>query len=193
MYAKPKNVIVRFMEIYGLILFITMTQSAYGADTVRDLKNFSGPGITFTISISIQPPEGTVVVALEEIPPVDWTVSNISDSGIWDLQSEKIKWGLFFNPSIPSIVSYDIAPPTEFISEQCFIGIVSFDGTNQDIGGDRCIAAAIPTLSGWGLIILTLLVLVCGIVFIERRPGRIKSARNSFFDPDRLLKGTRVR
>jgi len=146
-----------------------MTQSAYGADTVRDLKNFSGPGITFTISISIQPPKGTAVVALEEIPPVDWIVLNISDSGIWDLQNEKIKWGLFFDPSIPSIVSYDVTPLTEFNGEQCFNGFASFDGADQDIGGDRCIIAAIPTLSEWGVLISALFIVAFGIVFIQHR------------------------
>ena len=175
MYSNSKNVNVRLMAIYGLILFITMTQSAYGTDTIRDLKNFSGPGITFTISISIQPPEGTTVVALEEIPPADWIVSNISDSGIWDLQTEKIKWGLFFDPSIPSIVSYDVTPPTEFTSEQCFSGFVSFDGANQVIGGDSCITAPIPTLSNWGVLISAIFIIAIGIVFIQRRRPLPKS------------------
>ncbi len=100
-------------------------------------------------------------------PPTNWTVSNISHSGTWDAQSEKVKWGPFFNPSIPSTVSYDVMP-LGVGSVRCFDGTISFDAVDETIGGDLCVGGPIPAISQWGLVCMTLLLLTAAGVLLDR-------------------------
>jgi len=110
---------------------------------LRELPEFYDPTVPFAVDITIDPPEGVLVLGLEDTPPTGWTVSNISHGGHWDTQHEKVKWGPFFSP-IPESVSYDVTPPAEATGEYCFSGIVSFDGDNESVGGDDCVTNGPP-------------------------------------------------
>ncbi len=69
--------------------------------------------------------------------PAGWGVSNISDSGIYDVVNGKVKW-IFFDGNART-VSYVATPPDSQTGEVCFAGIINFDGgIDQPVDGDRC-------------------------------------------------------
>jgi hypothetical protein len=137
-------------------------------DAVRDLPADYVPGVTFTVSISISPPGGTVVAGFEESPPLGWVVSNISHCGVFDPKTGKIKWGPFFGGSVPPAVSYDVRPFSGGSGEQCFTGTASFDGLDQPIGGELCIPHSVPAVSGIGLAGLAVSLFVVGAMVLSR-------------------------
>ncbi len=114
-----------------------------GEGATRSLPCGYTPGESLTVSISIDPPPGTLAAGLEDSPPGGWTVSTISNGGVFDSSTGKVKWGPFFAPSIPSVVTYDVKPPGAATGEHCFSGAVSFDGLNQSITGELCISECV--------------------------------------------------
>ena len=153
-----------------------MARSARADGATRDLSAYGGPGATFTVSIAIDPPMGTIVAALEETPPAGWVVSNISDSGTWDAGTEEVKWGPLFDPSIPAAVSYDITPPGEVPGAPCFSGDVTFDTLIDTIGGDQCLGLAIPAASAWGIVAMVLLVFTAATLILNEQDRRTARA-----------------
>ena len=157
----------------ALLLALCSLASAGSAKPVfaegatRDLSDYSLPGVTFTVSITIDADPTTDLLGVEEAPPTGWTVSAISNGGEWDDQNAEVKW-LFFSPSIPSAVTYNLSPPVDASGLQCFSGIANFDGVEQPIGGDQCLSVTIPTLCEWGLVVLALLVLTAGSMLLIR-------------------------
>jgi len=133
----------------------------------RDLSGYVDPMTTFSVTIAIDAPPGTIAAGVEDTPPVGWSVSTISDSGAWDTQALKVKWGPFFGSSIPAVVTYD-ATPSGSAGQQCFSGMVSFDGDEEPIGGDACVGGAVPTASAWGLTVLAFALLSVGAALIRR-------------------------
>ena len=140
---------------------------AYAEGASRDLSGFSGPDTLFTVSIGIDAPNGTILVGLEEAPPSGWTVSNISDGGTWDTDEEEIKWGPFFDPSIPELVTYDVTPLGGAAGEHCFAGTVVLDTNSLPIEGEQCVAINVPALSTWGVVAMTLSLLVGGTIIFR--------------------------
>jgi len=137
---------------------------------VRDLPDVYTPGVTVPVLITVDAPPGATVAAMEDAPPPGWVVSiiSISDSGSFDAQTGKVKWGLFFAPSIPSILSYNVAPPANAPAPACFVGTVSFGGADTPMAGDSCITVAIPALSGWGLAVTGALLLTSATLVLRR-------------------------
>ena len=129
------------------------------------------PGVSFPVSIAVQPDPSTEVYAVEDTPPSGWTVSDISHGGLFDGMTKKVKWGFFFDNE-PRVLTYTATPPADETGQQCFgPGIVSCDGVDVGIGGEECIETPIPTVSEWGMVAMTLLVLTAGtLVFMRRRP-----------------------
>lgn len=112
-------------------------------------------GETKTIHFALNVPVGTVVIGIEDSPPVGWLVSNISDGGIYDVVNAKVKWGPFFAP-LPVMVMYDVTPAINKTGLRCFDGTISIDGINQPICGDECILDAVQgDMNGDGLVNLT--------------------------------------
>ena len=141
---------------------------AAGQSAVRDLPPVYGGGITdISVSIAINPPQGVAVVGLEDKPPTGWPVSNISNGGTLDVQNGKVKW--FFLAPSPGSVSYELAVPGAARGPACFGGDVSFDGLDRPIIGDACVVGPIPAMSEWGLLVLSLLLLIGGTVILNRR------------------------
>jgi hypothetical protein len=142
---------------------------ADGAGAARDLPEAVQPGSTITVTIQLTPPPGAAVAAAEDAPPVGWNVSNISNNGAFDSISGKVKWGLFFDPSIPTSLTYDLSIPL-FPGAGCFVGTVTFDGGSFPVIGDIC-AVGVPATTAWSVTVLTLLILTAGCVTLQRRAG----------------------
>jgi len=144
-------------------------QMAAGQSAVRDLPPTYGGGVwSFTVAITITPPQGVAAVGLEDRPPAGWPVSNISNGGALDAQSGKIKWGPFFG-TIPGAVSYDVMVPASASGPACFDGDVSFDGLDRPITGDACVVGPIPTVSQWGALVLCISILIGGTLVLQKR------------------------
>ena len=154
------------------IVFLGLGSAKVIAGPARTLPAIADADVTITVRIDLETPSGTAVVGVEDAPPVGWTASNISDGGSWDAVNERVKWGLFFEPSIPAFVTYDLTIPQAAAGQFCFDGIVSFDGNTVTIAGDLCVPVAIPAVSTWGFVILALL-LLC----VATRAVRLRSVR----------------
>ena len=139
---------------------------------LRNLPEYYVPGTPIPVTITVVPPPGVAVVGVEDVPPTGWEVSNISQSGSFDAQSGKVKWGPFFVPSIPSEVSYGATPPGGTSGPQCFAGTASFDGANQAMGGDLCIPLAVPAIGDGGPVALSGLLAVAGAWLVHLRGKR---------------------
>jgi LmbE family N-acetylglucosaminyl deacetylase len=95
-------------------------------------------GLPKPVYVSIITPPGATAIALEDQPPEGWTVSDISNDGVWDEVQHKVKWGPFFGP-FPSAVSYTVTPPPDEEGPRCFAGRISIDGPYTELCGDTCI------------------------------------------------------
>ena len=168
------------MTVMALAVLSAMTPPTSAQSPARDLSGYSDPATVFSVQITLDSPPATVAAGIEETPPTDWTVSNISHSGTWDTQSQKVKWGPFFNPSIPTAVSYDVTP-LGVGSVRCFDGTISFDAADETIGGDLCVGDPIPAISQWGLVCMMLVLLTAAGVLL----GRSRSHRDPGLRRDR--------
>ncbi|MBI4718417.1 MAG: hypothetical protein HY763_11470 [Planctomycetes bacterium] len=149
-----------------------MASPALAQNASRELPNgYVAGGPAIDVPIAINAPVGTTAVGVEDQPPTDWPVSNISDSGSFDTQTGKIKWGPFFAPSIPALVTYDVTPPAGTSGPQCFVGVASFDGQDEPISGDTCMLSTIPAVSFWGVAAMVGLILTGGTLALRRSPA----------------------
>jgi len=139
MYSNRSRGRFSSIPLVGLFVWLGCAQVVCAEGASRDLSGYAGPEVTFSVSIAIDPPVGTIAVAVEDAPPTGWFVENITDGGTWDAQQEKVKWGVFFEPSVPSSVMYDMTPPLDATGQECFTGTVSFDGPGQPVTGDTCV------------------------------------------------------
>lgn len=151
------------IPVFGLCASIICAEPVLAEGATRDLSGYSAPGVTFTVTITIDPPPSAGLVLVEDTPPAGWTVSAISDAGIWDVEQEKVKWGPFFGPPFPPLVTYDVTPPLGVTGQYCFTGTVFFDSGDEPITGDDCLGDPIPTVSQWGMLAMALLILAAGI------------------------------
>jgi len=141
---------------------------AAGQSAVRELPPTYGGGVwSFTVVITINPPQGVAAVGLEDRPPAGWPVSNISNGGSLDVQNGKVKW-VFFGTG-PSSVSYEVAVPGSASRPACFDGDVSFDGLDRPITGDACVVGPVPAVSEWGVLVLGISLLIGGTLVLQRR------------------------
>jgi PKD repeat protein len=97
------------------------------------------PGVSMTVSITVNPAPTVNAYAVEDMPPTGWTVSQISHDGAFDTATGKVKWGLFADAT-PRTLTYTVTPSSSSTGAQTFTGAVSFDGTSQAIIGDRTIS-----------------------------------------------------
>ncbi len=139
------------------------------ATAERDLSRFAGPDQTFTITIALDISTGTFLAGVEDAPPPGWVVTNITDGGGWDALNAEVKW-LFFDPSIPSSVSYDVTPPMALLGLPCFIGTVAVDALSEPIQGDQCAGAPVPMASTFGTVALLGLVIAAVWVVVVSDP-----------------------
>jgi hypothetical protein len=155
--------------VAGTVVLLGAAQPAFAQGATRDISEYSGPEVTFTVTIAIDS-GGAELIGVEDTPPTGWAVSNISDAGYWDTDLETVKWPPFTTPPPLFTLNYDVTPPIEPVSG-CFVGEMCSDvGGCAPIAGEPCIWAAVPTLSHWGVAALTLLTAAGGtLVLIHRR------------------------
>jgi uncharacterized delta-60 repeat protein len=101
-------------------------------------RNISGLAVQLTAG----PPENTLAWAVEETPPFNWGVTNISHRGTWDRATGKVKFGPFFDDNSRTL-SYRVLPPLGFVGVGLFSGQASADGKSTPVIGDDRIV--IPT------------------------------------------------
>jgi hypothetical protein len=124
-------------------MVLAVATAALLADgATRTLSDNYCPGQSTTVAIAIDAPAGVLAVGLEDAPPGGWvTVTGISDGGSYDSLNHKVKWGPFFAGSIPTGVSYQVLTPSTAMGVECFAGSISFDGLNEPVAGDACMAS----------------------------------------------------
>ncbi len=123
---------------------ITVSSGGSTGSTVRNLPPCYPPSGPMLVTIIVTPTAATLSYAVEDSPPANWTVSNISSPGLWDSVNKKVKWGPFFgnNNGQPHTLTYYVTPPPGESGPKSFSGTASFNGVNQPIGGtstlDKC-------------------------------------------------------
>jgi hypothetical protein len=104
----------------------------------RKLPPAYTPGTAFTVELRAEPPAGAHAYAVEDHPPTGWDVSSISNDGIFDPATGKVKFGPFTD-STARTLTYKVTAPAGATGRKEFAGVGSIDGVNYTIGGDRII------------------------------------------------------
>jgi hypothetical protein len=97
------------------------------------LPDYYNPGSSFIVSVAVVPQSDVIAYAIEDQLPTGWTASNISDSGVFDVKTNKVKWGLFFDAS-PRNLTYSAHAPNDASGIYVFTGKASLDGNPMTIG-----------------------------------------------------------
>ena len=117
----------------------------------RHAETVQKPGTAGRVEIHVQPPLGTFAFAVEENVPHGWQVSAVSDDGVYDPTTGRIRWGLFFGDA-PRMLTFLATPPAGVAGTSVWKGIVSFDGAEVVIRGVGWIgagdAATVPRIRG---------------------------------------------
>ncbi len=171
MFRTCSSLGARAPVVAFILVCMCGSRAALADGATRDLPDEWAPGVPLVVAISLDPPGGTIAVGVEDEPPPGWTsIANISDGGFYDSANHKVKWGPFFDPSIPATISYEITPPVDATGTPCFNGTVSINGINEPIMGDQCLPdLAVPTVSEWGMLAMGLLVVAAGTCIAARR------------------------
>jgi hypothetical protein len=110
-------------------------------------SGFMGPGGTAfgeidtagddtRVSITVVPEAGTSVVAVEDVAPAGWTVTDISHDGQFDAVTQSVKWGPLYGSETRTLTYTAIAPDVN-VSVVTFSGLASFDGSSVTVSGSR--------------------------------------------------------
>lgn len=86
------------------------------------------------MTLTVTPAAIVSVYAVEDAPPIGWTVGIISHSGALDSQNGKVKFGPFFDATARTL-SYELTPPANATGIQTFAGVASANGVDTAIGG----------------------------------------------------------
>jgi len=113
----------------------SVTGDASGT-AVAQMSSQYNPGVTKPVKIAVVPATNVAVYAIEEQPPADWAIANISHFGHINPLNGKVQWGPFFDNS-PRTLTYEAAPPANATGHATFIGTASFDGINVPLTGAR--------------------------------------------------------
>jgi len=92
------------------------------------------PGASFTVRIEVQPASTVEIVFLEEIVPVEATVSGLTEGGTWDAARSKIKWGPFTG-NLHRTLSYQITLQTDPRRTAVFAGNAVFNSVLTSVEG----------------------------------------------------------
>jgi Domain of unknown function (DUF5122) beta-propeller len=103
------------------------------------LRSFTGNAV----QLSAQPKTNVTVYAVEDQPPTNWPVRDISHGGVFDTATGKVKFGPFFDAE-PRQLTYVVYPPPGTQGVFPFIGHGSADGISTLIGGAQTMVLAGP-------------------------------------------------
>lgn len=105
----------------------------------RELPDAYTPGNPFLVRLVARPPVGNHVWGVEDEPPRGWTVSAISNDGVFDPATGKVKFG-HFTDTRSRFLTYQVTPPPGASGVYEFNGTGSVDGVNTRVRGDRTIS-----------------------------------------------------
>ncbi len=145
----------------------TTASPVFAGSVVCSLPANFLPGQVITVTDLATPPASTTVYAVQDTVPPGWTVTNISDAGVFDAVNRTVKWGPFFDAQTRSLTygAITFAPPA---NRAMFTGSAYFDSTQVTIGGDRQSLKGAAAPIG-PLVIENWLVLVNGAVQFDFR------------------------
>ena len=107
----------------------------------RQLPGGYTPGGKITVVLQATPPATTGAYAVEDFPPANWVVGQLSDGGIYDAGNKKVKFGPFFDKTARAL-TYEVTAPTTESGRKTFNGTASVDGQNSAIIGMSIIDVA---------------------------------------------------
>ncbi len=109
----------------------------FGGGTGTAVRMMNGcyiAGGGFLVTIAVSPGAGVVSYAVEDLPPGGWGVSDVSDGGVFDAATGKVKFGLFLD-GLARTLTYVVTPPASASGLFTFAGVASFDGHSEAITG----------------------------------------------------------
>jgi hypothetical protein len=115
--------------------------SAGNSSGVRTLPGSYTPQVGVAVSIAVSPDPAMQTCAVQDAPPNNWTVGNISDNGSWDATNGMVKWGPFFGNTARTL-TYMATPPAGESGIKAFSGTASFDGADVAISGAQTIVSS---------------------------------------------------
>ncbi|MEK7678129.1 MAG: PQQ-binding-like beta-propeller repeat protein [Verrucomicrobiota bacterium] len=137
------------LAIFGPVPLATGTNLPKSTASV-ELPKFYQPGLPIKVTIQAMPATNVLVYAVEDQPPIGWSVSEINEGGFLDAFQGKIKWGPFFDRDQRTL-TYLAIPASDAAAVEQFYGIASFDGANLLFSGRRQIVpSASSSAPGFG-------------------------------------------
>lgn len=103
------------------------------------------PGSPIVVTILATPDTSVTAFAVEDRPPLGWTVSSIGQDGVLDRRTNTIRWGLFLDHQQRTL-SYTVVPAIGAEGTHVFDGLGSFDGSSLPITGQRTLGP--PAFAG---------------------------------------------
>jgi hypothetical protein len=91
----------------------------------------------FSVRLQVVPAAGIEVYAVEEVAPSGWTVSAVSDQGVFDRTTGRVKWGPFFDSTVRTFTYQLLPPPGSGDIVGRFEGRGLLDGIEAIVGGDE--------------------------------------------------------
>ncbi|HEX3798736.1 MAG TPA: redoxin family protein [Verrucomicrobiae bacterium] len=114
---------------------------------IRSMPPSFTSGTAFTVSIAVTPDMSIHSNTVQDLPPADWAVSNISDGGTYDSTSGMIHWGPFTG-STSRTLTYEVTPMPTLGPAASFSGSAMFDTLTVPITGQTSIVPGSPISSG---------------------------------------------
>ncbi|MCC7373456.1 MAG: hypothetical protein IT581_02285 [Verrucomicrobiales bacterium] len=113
------------------------TATAARNRVARSLPSGFRPGGTLTVTLDAVPLSNVVVYAVEERVPRGWRVDSVSDGGVVDASSGRVRWGPFVGAA-PRQLSMVVTPPSSGADAVAvFQGIAAFDQRTVEIEGTQ--------------------------------------------------------
>ncbi len=113
----------------------TVAVLARRGSVTRDLPEYFLESSPFIVSLLAIPAPTERAFVVEEQPPQGWSVSELSDSGVLDITTGKLKWGPF-QDATPRTLTYKAHPPASGSGPQLFVGSGAFDSWVTTTRGD---------------------------------------------------------
>ncbi|HEV8544235.1 MAG TPA: Calx-beta domain-containing protein [Verrucomicrobiae bacterium] len=131
-------------EADSTVVRILVQQRDASAFVSRELPPGYSPGVAFMVTLQAAPARGTRAYAVEDLPPKGWQVSEISNDGVFDAQTGKVKFGPYTDDQARTL-TYKVAPPATANGRYEFGGSSSANDQSFPIAGDRLIESASPS------------------------------------------------
>jgi hypothetical protein len=106
----------------------------------RQLPAGYSPGSPVTVTLQANPGAQVLAYVVEDVLPANWTASNISDNGLFDPITQKVKFGPFLDTSARTL-TYSATPPATASGQVQFTGDAVADGVLSIIGGANTLAS----------------------------------------------------